>query len=208
MTNFLPPASRKFVCSISGIEEEGDSFYETEEKDGLFDLPLGWTAVAIKRRVSNPKYQLLMQMREVLVANMLTQAGKNVSPAQAAAIELQVEAQFAALLKDTPAHVTEHEVAFIAPVERSDEMLLEVYNELRTTLGLPLLSADGSLGDDEDGDEGDSGEQNQASSSGGTTSQASLTSARPADQSANPSNATEDDEDAEDPDSEDSLVEL
>ena len=212
MTTFLPSISRKFTCSISGTEEEGDSFYESEEKDGLFDLPLGWTAIAIKRRVSNPKYRLLMQMRELLIADMLTRAGKNVTPAQGAAIELQVEAQFAALVKDTPPHITEHEVAFVAPIERSDEMLLEVYNELRTTLGLPLLTAEGTVDDDDDDDDDDD-EADETSdegaaqvnlANGSTTAQTSLTATTD-----EPEDEDEDEDEAEeDLDSDGSLTSM
>ena len=210
MTTFLPSISRKFTCSISGTEEEGDSFYESEEKDGLFDLPLGWTAIAIKRRVSNPKYRLLMQMRELLIADMLTRAGKNVTPAQGAAIELQVEAQFAALVKDTPPHITEHEVAFVAPIERSDEMLLEVYNELRTTLGLPLLTAEGTVDDDDDDDEadetGDEGAAQVNLANGSTTAQTSLTATT--DETEDEDEAEDEDEDEEDLDSDGSLTSM
>ena len=211
MTTFLPSISRKFTCSISGTEEEGDSFYESEEKDGLFDLPLGWTAIAIKRRVSNPKYRLLMQMRELLIADMLTRAGKNVTPAQGAAIELQVEAQFAALVKDTPPHITEHEVAFVAPIERSDEMLLEVYNELRTTLGLPLLTAEGTVDDDDDDDDDDEADETSDEgaaqvnlANGSTTAQNSLTATT--DETEDEDEDEDEDEAEEDLDSDGSLT--
>jgi len=165
IVSLLLPVNRNYKCSISETEELGDQFYASGEKDGLEDLPIGWTAITIKRRLLNPKFQQLFQMRELLVADMLTRVGKSPTEAQRIAVELQVEAQFAAIMKDTPVHLTEHEVAFIAPLEQSDEMLREVYNEIRSTLNLPLLGTDGLavLDEDEDDDDDEANDEIAAS---------------------------------------------
>lgn len=137
-----------YECALSGLTEEGiEDTSGLAEDDDLGDLPVGWTRVTLQRRVLNPKWLMVQQVKNMAIQGLLSQVPPEMREAQAWALSLQVEAQFHALEKDTPQFVTIEDVAFLS----NNEGVLEPYNELRDMLGLPLIEDD----DDEDEDDGD-----------------------------------------------------
>lgn len=141
-------ASRKFEyeCALSGVVVPGDAFYG---EDGLEDLPAGWTEVKMSRRVYNPKWILLQQVKNAMVKGLMSQFPLDVQEAQGVAIRIQVEAQFQALENVTPPYFTEVETAYLAAPDTSEEMF-EAVNEARELMGFSTLGSDAEDEDRED----------------------------------------------------------
>lgn len=127
-----------YECAISGLTEEPGDF---SDSDGLDDLPVGWTRVQISRRAHNPKWIMLQQLKENMVAQMLQQLPPSMHEGQIPYLQLQAEAAYAHLEKDTPMYVSDvQDVVFISD---SSDVLGEL-NDLRAALGLdPVENADG-----------------------------------------------------------------
>ena len=145
----FPKTGNMYSCAITNETEAGfDAPDSLSNQDGLQDLPPGWTAVVIKRRVTNPRYALIQEVKNAFIAGTISKLPAampaDMKEAQSLAIQVQFDAQFSHLISTVPQYLTDHEVAFIAPVEYNDD-LREVYNELRGNLGLPPISESGDI---------------------------------------------------------------
>lgn len=135
-----------YECALSGLTQEGlEEINGIADEDDLGDLPVGWTRIMIQRRVHNPKWLMIQQVKNMAIQGLLSQVPAEMREAQAWALSLQVEAQFFQLESATPQFITVEDIAFLS----NNEEVLEPYNEIRDSLGLPLIE------DDDDGDEGD-----------------------------------------------------
>jgi hypothetical protein len=150
-----------YECALSGLTQEGlEEINGIAEDDDLGDLPVGWSRVVIQRRVHNPKWLMIQQVKEVAIRGLLAQMPPEAQQQQGWMISLQVEAQFHELEKDTPQFITIEDVAFLS----NNEEVLEPYNEIREMFGLQTIDAgdegdeghlphDGEVGDDDDEDD-------------------------------------------------------
>lgn len=121
--------SYEYECAISGVKAPG--IHESDEE--LDDLPLGWTRITIQRRLPNPEYVALQQVKSATVEGVLLQVQEEHRAEQRPFVTLQVEAQFRALQNDTPPFLVDvQDVLFIS--ESSD--VNEALNDVRQQLGL------------------------------------------------------------------------
>jgi hypothetical protein len=122
-----------FECAVTGMSADGG------ESGPLGNVPLGWTEITIARQVVNPKWVAIQQLKEVMVANVLNQIQRAEDrSAQIIAINLQVDAQFAALEASTPKILKLEEKVYLADLAE-DEALVEAFDTVREALGLPLV---------------------------------------------------------------------
>jgi hypothetical protein len=142
--------SEEYECALTGITSPGGVYTDT---DDLQDIPAGWVEVRFSRRIPNPAFLALNGAKDALIRGLSMQVGENPSPQQVALIQVQVEANFYAILKDTQPYLTEVEVVHIAPPE-SSEALMEGLNEVREGLGLEAY-------DSEDDEEAEQEEEKQ-----------------------------------------------
>ena len=143
-------SAKMYECAISGLAEEAiDKF----DKDGLADLPVGWTKITMTRRQVNPKWLAIQQVKEASVEALLQQFPEEVRDMQRFVVEIQVEAQLKALENDTPEFLSDVEdIVYVSDSEDVEDIL----NEMRENLGLgpmPLFDEDDEDDEDEDEDE-------------------------------------------------------
>jgi hypothetical protein len=128
----------EYECSLSGIVAPGGPSYE---KDELGDLPVGWTEVKFSRRVLNPDYVVIQQVKQAMIHGLVAQLPEEGKDTQSIIIRVQVEAQLKALQDATPPYITEVETVYLAPGSLSPDVA-EAYNEVRESLGLEALADD------------------------------------------------------------------
>lgn len=135
----------EYECSLSGITSPGDM---PHAEDGLDDLPVGWFELRLSRRVPNPKWVLIQQVKEAMVSALISQYPPEVREAQEVAIRVQLEAQFFAMENATSPYITDVETIYLSPPESSEDVA-EAIDSLRETVGLPPFEE----GDDDDEEE-------------------------------------------------------
>lgn len=126
----------EYECAISGISTEGTIAHD---KDGLGTLPPGWTKLTVERRDINTKWMAIRDLKEAMVANIVKQFPEEQRGMQAYAVELQVDAQFAALEAATPPYVTVKETVYLAP-RGANPAIKKVIDEMRDNLGLESMT--------------------------------------------------------------------
>jgi hypothetical protein len=158
-----------YECAFSAKRAEGAMDFDG---DNLGDLPVGWIALTMKRRVYNPEWTALQQTKMAMVQAAEQQLPPNL-PAEVTAqqrrmFEVQVKAQFLAMEDRTPPFITFEETIHVSPPE-TDRELLSAFNTAREAFGMAPLdeSAIGILGwregasddgddpDEEEGEESD-----------------------------------------------------
>ena len=124
--------SYEYECAISGVKAPGTS----ESDEELDDLPLGWTRIMIQRRLPNPQFIALQQVKAATVEGVLIQVPDEHRAQQRPFVTLQVEAQFRALENDTPPYVMDvQDLVFVS----SGDDVNEALNEVRANLGLEAV---------------------------------------------------------------------
>jgi hypothetical protein len=136
----------EYECALSGIVAPGSLDFS---KDGLEDLPVGWSEIRMSRRVFNPKWVLIQQVKRAMIDGLLAQFPDAAKEGQGVAIRLQVDAQFYTMEQDTPAYLTEVETVYVAPRELSEDVA-EAYDEAREMLGLDPLEDEAEDENEED----------------------------------------------------------
>jgi len=135
----------EYECSVTGVVEEGGRSYD---KDGLGDLPSGWTQITMKRRELNPKWILIQQVKSAMVEGLVQQFPLEIQDVQKYAVSLQVEAQFHGLEEATPMYL----LAVDDTVYISDSgEVVESLNDVRELVGLEpieFVTDDEDQGDD------------------------------------------------------------
>jgi len=156
----------EYECALSGVVTEGEILFD---EDGLDDMPSGWTELKFSRRLLNPKWVLIQQVKEAMIAGVVLQFPEEVRAGQAVAVQVQVEAQFYAMEQAVPMYLTDVETVFLSPPEASEDVA-EALAEVRETLGLDPLHLDE---DEEDENE----EQEEAEEDSPETTAAALAKA-------------------------------
>jgi len=145
----------EYECALSGITAPGGVVFE---KDGLDDVPDGWVTVTFKRRISNPKYALIQQVKNLMVEALVARFPEPARAAQETAIRLQVDAQYYAIEKDTEPYFTEVDTVYISSPEESEDVA-EALNEARELLGFDDGDDGGGTNEDVEEDEDEVAEE-------------------------------------------------
>jgi hypothetical protein len=140
----------EYECALSG-ELADKSDLVADEDD---DMPVGWTRVTLERRLINPEWLDVQNVKSTLIEAALMQVPEESRGAMFPLVMRQIEAQFAALEDRLGQYETVTEVVYIAPVE-SDEQLASEYNEIRERLGLAAVDADETEAAEDEADEAD-----------------------------------------------------
>jgi len=157
----------EYECALSGLVAQGGPQFDD---DNLDDLPAGWSEVKLSRRVFNPKWVLIQQVKRAMVDGLMAQFPEAAQAGQEIAVRLQVDAQFYMMESDTPIYLTEIETVYLAPKELNEDVA-EAYNQARKMLGLePLIDDDDEGEDDEETPEGDSSAEPESAKKTGTAS--------------------------------------
>jgi hypothetical protein len=131
--------NEEYECAISGTVAEAalDS-----KKDGLAGLPPGWTKLTVEHREVNPKWMAVRDLKSAMVENIVRNFPEEQREVQRFAIELQIDAQFAALEEATPIYQTSKEIVYLAPRETAPG-IKQIIDDLRDQLGLESLAYEG-----------------------------------------------------------------
>lgn len=128
----------EYECALSGLVAAGTHHFADDNMD---DLPVGWTEVRLSRRLFNPKWVLIQQVKKAMIEGLLLQFPEEAREGQKVALQLQIDSQFFNLEENTPVYLTEVETVYLAPPELSEEVGA-AYNETREMLGLPPIEED------------------------------------------------------------------
>jgi hypothetical protein len=124
----------QYTCAISGLIAEGTPI-DNQSDDG--DLPIGWTKITMVRRSYNGEWLLIQQVKERMVAGILSQMPDETMRAQEElAIRVQINAQFAAYEQNIPRY--ERDVEDVVYVSDAGDVM-ESLNEVRAMLGLEKI---------------------------------------------------------------------
>jgi hypothetical protein len=141
-------AMKEFECALTGIVEPAT---QPDASDGLDSLPVGWTKITIARRSYNPKWLMIQQVKNAMMEGLMSQLPADIQDLQRLAIDLQVEAQFHSIEKDTPTYVKDiDDVVYLS--DSGD--IVESINEVRALIGLDAIVADVEEDEDDDEEEG------------------------------------------------------
>ena len=92
-----------FVCSLSGVEASEIEVLPDDLADDLGLLPVGWTRLVIERRLPNPDWQEVQQVKHMMVEAARQQLPEDQQvPEAIRALQIQVAAQYASL--EEPRH--------------------------------------------------------------------------------------------------------
>ena len=135
-----------FVCSLSGVEAPDTDILPDDLADELGVMPVGWTRIVIERRLPNPDWQEVQQVKAMMVEAATQQLPKKQQvPEAIRALQIQIAAQYASLEERMSPFFNMKEVIFVAPPEL-DPALAKEFFDVRDRLGLPIP-------EDEDEDE-------------------------------------------------------
>lgn len=137
---------QEYECGLTGVTTPAGI---DDDSDGLADLPAGWTCIQVRRREYNPKWLYIQQVKERMVAGLLSQLPPELQEVEQLAVHLQVEAQFHSLESATPVYNVEVETVYISDSGEA----FETYNEVRELLGLPPMKADNDNEEEEEEEE-------------------------------------------------------
>ena len=140
-----------YICCLSGVEPEEGTLLSDETADDLGIMPEGWTRITIERRLPNPKWHMIQEVKQGSVEAALQQVDEKDRDGSRPVIEVQVAAQYAALEANIAPFVNTKEVVYVAPPEFDEAMSREFYG-IREKLGLPVPAEDN--GSDPSGESG------------------------------------------------------
>jgi hypothetical protein len=148
-TGRLEGSLEQYECALTGQVVDG-SPADTHTKDG--DMPVGWTKITMTRRMYNPSWLLIQQVKNRMIQGLLAQLPPEIQQAEELAIRLQVEAQFASLENLTP----RYERDFDETIYLSDSGdVFDSLNEAREALGMERVAFEDTNGSDDEDDEED-----------------------------------------------------
>ena len=132
-----------FVCSLSGVEAPETDVLPEELADDLGVMPVGWTRIVIERRLPNPDWQEVQQVKAMMVEAATQQLPKEQRvPEAIRALQIQIAAQYASLEERMSPFFNMKEVIFVAPPEL-DPALAKEFFDVRDRLGLPIPEDEG-----------------------------------------------------------------
>jgi membrane-associated HD superfamily phosphohydrolase len=119
-----------YYCALSGLapnisgEDEGDEFS---------DLPNGWLKITIQRRVENPDWQMIQEIKQASVAQMMSQIpSEQIEEGVERAVQLQIDAQYIGLEEKIGRYVVFEEVRYICDPEANEPVANEAVKWLDT----------------------------------------------------------------------------
>jgi hypothetical protein len=111
----------EFECEVEGLEEYG---VEHDTSDGLGDLPLGWIQVQIKRRLHNPAWVELQQVKAMQYTALMSQVPEKQREASDRAVRIELDAKFHAYEQSIPKYVDDVGLALtFSPSDDALEMV-------------------------------------------------------------------------------------
>ena len=132
-----------YFCAVSGVVPTADTIVE-DEGDDLGDLPLGWLKVTVSRRVLNPKWELIQQVKQAAVHQLLQQVEEEHREDVQDAVAIQVEAQYAAYEEKVGKYIVDEQVSFItdpelsAPVTKAIHPIFELFEFELDAFGIDI----------------------------------------------------------------------
>lgn len=135
-----------YFCSVSGVVPTEQQIVD-DEGDDLGDLPLGWLKVTVSRRVLNPKWVLIQQVKAAAVEQLIQQVEEEHREDVKDAVIVQVEAQYAAYEDKVGKYLVDEQVSFITDPELS-KPVTEAIHPLFELLELDLEDFGIDLEDD------------------------------------------------------------
>ena len=147
-----------FTCALSGVEASDESILPDEFADDLGLMPVGWTRIEMHRRLPNPEYAEVQQVKQGIIAATLQQLPKGEQASSSRAVEIQVAAQFAQLEAAISPFLNLKEVIYLAPPEL-DPALADEFFDIRDRLGLPIPEGDGADDSDDEAAADDTAEE-------------------------------------------------
>jgi hypothetical protein len=132
-----------YFCAVSGVVPTADVIVE-DEGDDLGDLPLGWLKVTVSRRVLNPKWELIQQVKQAAVHQLLQQVEEEHREDVQDAVAIQVEAQYAAYEEKVGKYIVDEQVSFItdpelsAPVTKAIHPIFELFEFELDAFGIDI----------------------------------------------------------------------
>lgn len=140
---------KKYECAVTGVV--GDAAYAPKD-DALGSTPVGWTEITIKRRMYNPQWLSVQQVKQAALQGVMQQIPAEMQQQQGWMMQLQVEAQFAALEAQIPMYLTTEDTVVVSTEDDASDAL----DEIRDILDLEPLDDD-----DERDDEPEDGESDE-----------------------------------------------
>lgn len=134
--------STSYECALSGLEAEPGI---ADESDGLDDLPVGWTRIVWSRRVLNPKWVQIQQVKAMKKEAILNQVPETERPRQDPFVRIQLDAEFYGLESSTPMYMSDQDVVYIS--DSGD--IVAAINEVRSQLGMEPVEFDDADAEDD-----------------------------------------------------------
>ena len=134
-------SASEVTCCLSGLAPSDEEVVPDDGNDDNGDIPAGWTRITLVQREPNPRREAISAMKVALVDQALAQVPAKQREEAQFSVELQVDAQFAALEATTPAFFVSEETVYLAPSSRDAQVAAEIL-KLRGMLG--LIEAEGS----------------------------------------------------------------
>lgn len=129
-----------YECTVTGLSAEGG------EAGPLNTMPLGWFRVTVERQLLNEKWVHVQQLKQSILENSLKQLPQaSDADAQRLGLQIQIDAQYAALEAATPKMIRVATEVYLAPPEQNKDVQ-DALNVVYEALGLD---------DAEDDDAGD-----------------------------------------------------
>ena len=138
-----------YECAVTGEIKEA-AF--APQGDGLEGLPESWTEITIKRRVYNPQWISIQQVKNAALQSMMQGIPQELQEQQAWMLQLQIDAQFATLEDRYPMYLTLEDTVYVSNADDAKDAI----DEIRDILDLDPVEDEGddeSEEDDEDEEE-------------------------------------------------------
>lgn len=138
----------EYECALSGeVAEKTDLLVDEDD-----DLPVGWSRITIERRIVNPRWVYIQNVKAALVEASVMQIPEEAREQMYPLMAMQIEAQFAALESQHDQYEIVTETVFVAPV-LGDEQLAAEYNGIRAKFGLDAVGVEPEIESDEEDEE-------------------------------------------------------
>lgn len=119
-----------YYCVLSGLAPQASG---EDEGDEFSDLPNGWLKITVQRRVENPDWQLIQEIKKASVQQMMSQIPEDqIEEGVQRAIELQIDAQYVGLEERTGRYMVFEEIRYISDPSTSEPVAIESKKVLDT----------------------------------------------------------------------------
>lgn len=143
----------EYTCALSGVTEDG---HDVNHKE-VGTLPDGWVQIIVRRRILNPRFLEIQQVKEGLVQSNLKDLPPEHLEIQEMVTRNLIDAQFAALEASVPESLVETSEVFVSDPDANPDVKTALDNILRELDIEPFDSDE----DDEDEGEDDEGEEEE-----------------------------------------------